>query len=131
MWIQTGERHVFPLRRRIVQITREMMVNAGLGGDLLLRFASSGEFNEDVVRKLLAETYGSVSTWTLHVAIYNAEWSCIEVLVESPDFDEVEPGCRAPRFLPPTTLHPGQEVRGQLGDSISGLWPTKPTFPKT
>lgn len=98
MWVKVPEVMQFGDRRALASIDRAMFINAGLPIDQLRRFAEIPEFNEELVRRLLARKYDDVSSWQLHAVCYRIESDSLEVFVSSPNFDEVPCGSICPRI---------------------------------
>jgi len=98
MWVHVSDTVRFGNRRAIATIDRTLFVNAGIPLKDIRLFSQIPEFNEDLVRKVLRWKYKNVGYWQLHVVQYVAETDSIDVLVSSPEFDEVPEGQKAPRI---------------------------------
>jgi hypothetical protein len=105
MWVNTDQSLSFRRRCAIATITESMIINVGSPrGEARLviqLFTKTQGFDENFVRRVLREGYGDVSKWQLHVVVYNVERNGLDVVVSSPDFDEVDEGVCLP-FLKPT-----------------------------
>lgn len=96
MWINVEESVQFKWRRAVASLNRNDFREANVSLEDMRMFASIPEFNEELIRNVLAVKYGDVSKWQLHVVRFNPARVSVDVFASSPDFEEIEDFYEAP-----------------------------------
>lgn len=103
MWVNIKNPIQFNERTAIATLTREDFINQGIPLINLAATLSLRDFNENLVKEMLEKKYKDTSTWQLHVVSYDIIKNTLDILVSSPNFDEVEPGTRSPYLVESNT----------------------------
>jgi hypothetical protein len=90
-WIKVPTGYQFKRRMAIARLNRRTLKELGMDTQL---FISCDNFNEEFVRKILATVYEGVANWQLHGVFYEYAYDAVDVVVSSPDFEEIEDGVR-------------------------------------
>jgi len=98
MWVKVDEVVRFGNRRAIAVLTKQMVVEAGFPVSELWQLMQLPEFNEEFVRKILQVGYGDISKWQVLMVRYRLEADSLDVIVSSPEFEEVLPGYLLPHL---------------------------------